>query len=142
MNIADMNVYIPEAGITADQFNNLVTAVAKSSLTVELNAALSAADRQSLTRANLLMSGSTVSREAGISAMVRLYEIKTGVPVYQPTLGETRYHDIAQADPIYQPGLLKAVNLSFLGDAANPKGALTMGDAFYMVDIIWQDEGL
>ena len=141
MNITDLGYYNENADINIVQFNQLIAAALKGSTTVEINQPLSAADYTGLGKAKLLVSGnggSPVSREAGISAMVKLFEVKTKSPVSgYPTIGETGYTDIATADASYRTALLKAVELGFYrGVSANPKGKLTFGDAMHMLDII------
>ena len=141
MNITDLGYYNENADINIVQFNQLIAAALKGSTTVEINQPLSTADYNGLGKAKLLVSGnggSPVSREAGISAMVKLFEVKTKSPVSgYPTIGETGYSDIATADAVYRTSLLKAVELGFYrGVSANPKGKLTFGDAMHMLDII------
>ena len=141
MAITDLGVYNENADINIVQFNQLIAAALKGSTTATINQPLSTADYTGLGKAKLLVAGnggSPVSREAGISAMVKLFEIKTKSPVSgYPTIGETGYSDIAQADAQYRTAMLKAVELGFYrGVSANPKGKLTFGDAMHMLDII------
>jgi len=139
--IKDLGFYNENADINIVQFNQLMAVALRGSATVEINKALSTEDYNSLGKAKILVSGtgsSAVSREAGISAMVKLFEVKTKSPVTgYPTIEETGYSDIATADAAYRTAMLKAVELGFYrGATANPKGKLTFGDAMHMLDII------
>ena len=141
MAIKDLGYYNENADINIVQFNQLIAAALKGSATVEMNQPLSAADHSNLGKAKLLISGnggSPVSREAGISAMVKLFEVKTRSPITGfPTIGETGYSDIDTADTQYRTAMLKAVELGFYrGANADPKGKLTFGDVMHMLDII------
>lgn len=136
--IADMGVYNENTALHANQFNQITAAVLKGSSTVYMNEPLSQENYDALGKGKLLVSGSGVSREAGISALVRLYEIKAKRAVTgYPSLNETGYQDISGADEKYRVPLLKAVDLGFYRETyAKPKNIMTFGDLMHILDII------
>lgn len=138
LRITDMELYDENRSIHANQFNQIIAAVARRDSTVKMNVPLSNNDFVSLGRAGMLVSGDTVSRQAGINSLVRLYEVMSGYPVTMfPSLNQTSFADIINADEQFQTGLLKADSLGFYrGTTANPSGNLTMGDLMHILDII------
>lgn len=136
--IADMGVYNENTALHANQFNQIIAAALKGSPTVYMNEPLSQENYNALGKGKLLVSGAGVSREAGISALVRLYEIKAKRAVTgYPALNDTGYKDIAGADANYRIPLLKAVDLGFYREtSAKPKNIMTFGDLMHILDII------
>ncbi len=141
IRIKDLDGYDPDERIIANQINNLMIAVAKGKPEATIDTPMSSTDYNDLVKAQLLLTGIDVSREKGIAALVRLYEIKTKSSVSQyPSLKDTFHIDIGNAKPEYRDSLLKASYLGFFGeDTARPSDNLTLGEAFYILDIILQD---
>ncbi len=141
ITISDMASYDSNKVITANQFNNIIAAVANNKTAVEMNAHLSNGDFQELGKSKLLVSGTNVTNEAGVSSLVRLYEIKTQSKIKDyPDITQSSLYDISSADPQYQESLLKADYLGFFTSAsANPKGGMTFGDFMYMLSIVLED---
>jgi hypothetical protein len=137
--ITDMANFHPDEVVTGSAFNNMVAAVAMGRPSAAIYGPVSPEDTQSLTRARLYMSGAVVSREAGIAALVDLYERRTGRAV-QPW-DPSGPPDLASANPANHLALTKAVDLGFITGAARPTEALTMGDFMTMLDIIIMDMG-
>ncbi len=144
MNINNSSALRLDAPVTSDQFNNIVSAVANGKKDVDMNAPLSQVDFAALKRSNLLVMSNTMSREQGVSTLVKLYESKTKARIaVSGSVGTSSYTDIKNADPKYQTDLLKAASIGFFKQgSANPKAALTLGDMLYMVDIIMLDSGM
>jgi len=142
----DMASYNPNAYVTAGQMNQILSALANGQKDVAINVSLSGDAQQALVRAGLFVQGgATVSRENAVTALVKLYEIKTRFPVQgYPMLAASPYQDINSAASAAKLPLLKAGYLGFFGDrtTASPKTALTFKDMLLMVDIIVQDAGL
>jgi hypothetical protein len=144
LSITDLHNFNPTQPINASQFNNIVAAIARDRMSVAINQSMSPEDHQSLGRAGILVTGTEVSREAGVHALVRLYELKTNASVQNFGQVETTpYADIAGASPQFQTALLKAAKLGFFNSLnANPKELLTINDAFEMFAYIIEDAGL
>ncbi|MDR2904244.1 MAG: hypothetical protein LBU77_07035, partial [Clostridiales bacterium] len=145
INITDMPVIDMNAAATSGQINKLMAAIALNQKEVALNGALTPEEQNALQKGGLLTTGATVPREAALSALVKLYEVKTKASIKAyATVEQSGYKDIAAAEPQYRAALLKAAELGFFGmaSAANPKAPCTLGDLFGMADIIIQDAGL
>lgn len=144
LSITDLRSFNPHQPINASQLNNIVAAIAQNRPSVAINENMSTADYQSLMRSGILVTGMEVTREAGIHALVRLYELKTDASVQNfGTVSETPYLDIATANSQYQQSLLKAAKLGFFNKlTTNPSGLLTMNDAFEMFAYMIEDAGL
>ena len=138
LNITDMPVFDENMSIHPNQFNQLVAAVARREQSVSMNQPLDQATFTSLGRAGLLVSGNTVSREEGISSLVRLLEARTGYPVaFFPGPNESSFADLSAVSPANNERLRKAEALGFITTPLiNPTGDLTFGDMFHMLDII------
>ncbi|MCL1996677.1 MAG: hypothetical protein FWG63_10770, partial [Defluviitaleaceae bacterium] len=93
---------------------------------------------QSLGRSGMLVSGDTVTRQAGISSLVRLFEVRVGQPVTVfPTLATSSFDDMGTVAPLFQQNLLRAEALGFFTDTTvNPNGTMTFGDVIHILDII------
>lgn len=145
MYIKDIQSYNPTSAVSSLQFNNVVAAVANGSKEADLNSALSTEDTNALSKKGILLGGSILTRAQAIDALVKLYEAKTKSPVlYYSSLSQTQYSDIASAPAQYQQSLLKAGDLGFFGNTigARPNDTMSLGDLFYIVDIIVQDSGM
>ena len=106
---------------------------------------MSQSDYDSLGKSKVLVTGEYVAREAAINALVKLYEIKTNSQIKNyPTLEQSGFLDIEEADPAYQTGLLKAVKIGLYTDntGTDPKGMMNFGELMYMLDIIMLDAGM
>jgi hypothetical protein len=155
LRFTDMNVLIPNAAVSSGQFNQLVNAIANNKLDTALNAPISASDTDALKKAGLFTEKSPVIRQDAIAALVRLYELRTGVPVTAyKDMFQTPFTDIMYAADEYKTPLLKAARLGMLSASnewnlvhandsplyisyrANPTGYLTMGDMFKMAEIV------
>jgi hypothetical protein len=139
LTITDMPAYNSSDTVSSNRFNNLIGAVALNRETAELDGSLSAADRQSLTKAGLL-TGGTLTREAAMNALVKLYEVKTKRILKPMTTAET-LPGIEYASPALRNNLLKAADLGFITGELNPANPLTMGDLMTMLDILMGDAG-
>lgn len=146
MNITDMQSYSPRAAVSSVQFNNITAALANGKKDAEINGRLSNEDTNALVNSKMYInSTATVTREQAVNSLVRLYEIKTKMPVENyTTLDNTLINDISSASPAYQKSMLKAVTLGFFKDAENsrPKDAISLSELFYMVDIIIQESNM
>lgn len=141
VNITDMARFNASDIVTPNQFNNLVTAVALNRSSTAINTAPSAADTNALNKAKLMVAGS-VTREAAISALVTLYELKTKQIVPTDYASDVvPYTDMASVSDEYRQNLMKAVNIGFINGTVQPKNLLSMGDLMQMTDIILQDAG-
>ena len=138
LHIEDMPVFNENATIHANQFNQIIAAVARRQSTVQMNIPLSNDYFVTLGRSGMLVSGETVSREAGLSSLVRLYEVRSGYPIsFFPSIEQTHLTDIISADESFHTGLLKAGHIGFIReDFADPTGHLTMGDLMFVLDMI------
>ena len=140
LNITDMVNYNELAPIHPNQFNQIVGAVAMRRQTVAMNEAMNQGLFTSLGRGGMLVTGTSVSRAAGISSLVRLLEVRTGSEVaFFPELSDSMFPDMADAPASLQRNLLKAESLGFIrGNALLPDEAFTFGDLMYILYIIFQ----
>jgi hypothetical protein len=103
-----------------------------------MNAALTDTDKQSLTKSKLYLEKPT--RDAAVSALVTLYELKTKRAVKTTaSLEKTKVSGIREAGEAYQKNLLKAAEIGFIEEDYSPFGTMTMGEFMMMLDIINQD---
>lgn len=145
LHVTDVSNFKPQGVVSTVQFNNIVAAIANGKKDVAINGALPDGDYTALSRKGIVLSGATVTREEGVNALVRLYEVKTGrlIENYTP-LNLTQYTDIKNATAKFQSALLKAGYIGFFNNTygARPKDVMSMEDLFYMIDIIMQDCGM
>ncbi len=137
--INDVGSYSGSSSINTTQFNNIVASVAKNETSVNMNDSLSTEDYTNLGRSNLLVSGTMVSREEGISKVVNLYEKKTGNRLPEPnmsfipsinTVSEENKANVAKA---YELGLFDET------EGFNYKENLTLNEMLYMIDLVLLD---
>jgi hypothetical protein len=77
LNIEDVNFILPTSQISANQLNKLIAAVAMERRDVSINAPLTSDERERLMRAGMFVgTGNSVSREAALDALVKLYELR------------------------------------------------------------------
>ena len=138
LHITDMQVFDENLTIHANQFNQIVAAVALRQDSVTMNAPLDQLTTQSLGRSGMLVTGTTVSREEGISTLVRLLEVRTGNQVTLfPGPSESSFVDMPSVSPSNNENLRKAEALGFITTPTiNPTGQMTFGDMFHILDII------
>ncbi len=142
--ITDMQYVKPNAVVSTVQFNNIIAAVANGRKDVAINGALPDEDYTALSRKGMILSSATVSREEGINALIKLYEVKTGRQAAYTPIETTQYKDVVNAAPQYRTALLKAGDLGFYGNTygARPKDTMSLTDLLYMVDIIIRDANI
>jgi hypothetical protein len=140
--IEDMTWFVPDMPINAWQINRMVLAIATNARTVAINDDLTQQEHHVLVNSRMLVPGAdTVAREDALSALVRLYEVRTGQRVRgEPTLYTTLFPDIIDASTSeMQQALLKAELLGFLDYSvlrADPLNPMTMGEAMLIFEII------
>lgn len=143
LNITDLSSFNPQKAVSVVQFNNIVAAIAAGKKDVTLSTALSTQDYTALSRKGLLLSGSVVSREQAVNALVKLYETKTGrqITYYTPLASSPYAAEIKQANASYQVAMLKAADLGFFetSNGVRPKDIMSLNELFYMTNIILQD---
>lgn len=142
MYIKDVASFSPNQGVSALQFNNVVSAIANNKKEVTLNSSISEQDYDALKNKGILMPEGIVYRQQGIDALVKLYEAKTKMRIENyNNISQSKYSDIAQAHDYYKTSLLKAEEIGFFGNetSVRPSLAMNLGELFYMVDIIIQD---
>jgi len=135
----DMDWFMEDNPINAWQINRIISAIARNQSSVAINTDLTAAQVSSLSNSGMLVPGAdTVTREAAISSLVRLYEVRTRSRVTgHPTLANSSFADMGTVTVARQQNMLKAEFLGFLdGEIVNPHGHLTMGDAMIILEII------
>ena len=137
----DMDWFMADAPINAWQINRMISAIARRSTTIAINQDLSPEEVTSLTNAGMLVPGAAeVTRQNALSALVRLYEVRTGRRVVgHPSLANSAFIDIVTAGANMQDAMLRAEFLGFIDHAsefANPHGHMTMGDAMLIFEII------
>ncbi len=140
--VTDMGVFAPYVPVEANQFNRIVHAIATNKKSVAMNEAISDTEVQTLGKAGMLVSGTTISREAGINTLVRLYELKTKTSIKgYPTEASSRYPDTKDVDPKFKTAVLKAERLGLLGDSAkvSPKELLTFGEMYRILGYVFDD---
>jgi hypothetical protein len=137
LNFTDLAAYNASETVNVNKFNNVVAAVAFNKENIALTGSLSAADRASLTKASLYNSG-TLTREAAMNTLVKLYELKTRRVLSPMTKAET-LPGLEYASSRYRNNLLKAADLGFFTGDLNPAYPLTMGDLMNMLDILLTD---
>jgi len=136
--INDMQSFNPYEQVSGLAFNNMVAAIAMGRDSVNMNAQMTQTDAMSLARARMFVAQPVVTREAGVAALVTLYERRVGQTVQ--TGSTPRPADLASASSsANQLALLKAAELGFIEGNARPAEALTMGDFMSMLDIIIMD---
>lgn len=140
----DLNKVNMKSHLSVVQFNNIVAGISNNKKEMTINGALSTEDYNSLKRSGMILQGSVVGREAGISSLIKLYERKTKQS-YIPTntIYTTPFTDIKNANKSYQINLIKAGELGFFGNSklSRPKDIMTIEEMLYMVDIILSDSG-
>ena len=141
LTITDIGTVNVNAPINANQFNRIIEAIASNRTSVAMNQPLTPAQHQSLGRSGMLVSGTHVSREAGIASLVRLYEVRTRTAVRNfPTEQTSAHPDIGTATAAHRQALLKAEHLGFFNTAnINPSAGLTFGEFFRMLSYIIED---
>ncbi len=145
LHFTDIQQYNPQAAVSTVQFNNIIAAVANGKKDVAVNGALDNENYTALSRKGMVLSSANVSREEGITALVKLYEAKTGRPVeYYTSIENTEYTDIRNASEQYRTWLLKAGQIGFFKNTygARPKDTMSFADLLYIVDIIMKDSGM
>lgn len=145
LDIRDLPSLDPNDPIHPNQFNQLVLAVSKNQLSVSINDTMNEDDRSSLGKAGMLVTGSNVSREAGIGSLIRLYENKTRpVKDYRKSASESDFPDMSSVSTQFMTQMQKAEEIGMLDrfDTIDPKRDMTFADVFYMLDIIIADAGL
>jgi hypothetical protein len=141
IDIPDMGSYNPDARVTANQFNNLIAAVANNRPSVRWNTQLSSADFDALGKGRMLVSGNFVTREAGLASLIRLYEVKTGRAISGVhDLRQSGVTDIFTVAPGFVPALLKAEHIGLVGFGAfEPKREMTVGELFELLADLMND---
>jgi hypothetical protein len=138
MNIQDVGSILPKSPVTASQFNKILSAVAKGSKDVRINDAVTTAETNSLTKAGILAADSQiVSREAALSALAKLYEIKTKTQIknYSAT-------SVDGTSEKYKAGVQKAAFAGLVDGLARPNDGITFAELLKAVDVIMADAGL
>ncbi len=139
--ITDAASFDTEAPVNASRFNKIISALATNKKEIAMNAPLTDSEFKSLGKSGILVSGSQVSKEAGINSLVKLYELKNSpVKNYPNDSPKT-----VGCEPKYKSGLLKAEKLGFLDGYNNtfdPKELLTTGEMFKFLNYIIEDAGL
>jgi len=141
IRIDELVVFGPNDNVNVWQVNRLILAAARRDSHANINADLTPAETSSLTNAGMLVPGAmTVSRDAAIAALVRLYEVRSGFPITgQPTATNSHFIDINQSNPAFLDAMLRAEHiglLSFDTNFANPQGNLTFSELMRMMEII------
>jgi len=142
-----MPYYFPQAEVSSGQFNKLAAAIAAGNGTVNINAALTSDEHNSLARAGLLAPATDVmTRQEAVSLLVKLYELKIKSQIRSHTpLAQSLHFDIRLADEQYHSSLLKAADLGFFENTENavrPLEPMTMEELLRIVDIIIEYAGL
>ena len=138
--ITDMPVFDPARIITANEFNNIVNAIAAGNTSVTMNATLPAASVSSLNRARLYAPAG-FGRATALDIMVRLYENRTR-QILTPMTDETAIPGIQNADPALRRNLRVASDIGFLTGPLEAAAPITMGEMMQMVDIIILDANM
>ena len=135
----DMDWFAEDNPINAWQINRIISAIARNQDSVAINTDLTPQQLSSLNNSGMLVPGADeVTREAAISSLVRLFEVRTRSRVVgHPTVATSSFEDMSTVTAARQQNMLKAEFLGFIdGDAVNPHGYLTMGDAMIIFEII------
>ncbi len=142
-NITDMNSYQPNTPVHASQFNKIIFAVANGKLSVAANEPMTQQEFSSMGASGMLISGTNVPREAGINALVKLYEKKTGRPV-KSFATQSKFGDLNSANANYRNAILKAEAIGFMDGEGSirAKENMTFAQLFKMLDIVIADAGL
>jgi hypothetical protein len=141
INIMDMRAYDKNQNITANQFTNLIYGIAMDKKDIQLNQAVTVAQKASLSKAGLSLSQTgtdAVTRQEAIYLAVRLYEIKTGSAIN--TSGSDVYlSDLDAVVAAYRDNMLKAKKIGFIDSEVRPEDAITIDEIANMIDIILED---
>ncbi len=139
--ITDISDFSGSDTVKASQMNNLISAIVKDNSELALNGTLSSDDYTSLGRSGLLVSGSTVSREAGISTILKLYEKKTGQRVAL-TGKVSDVPNISTVSEGNKNSIAKAYEIVLFDDSKgyNYQNSLTYDELFYMIDLVLTDK--
>lgn len=147
LNITDMTSFDSNAKATGNQVINVLYALANGTRDVAINKIPDAAEITALQNAGMgiTANAATVPREQAISAMVRLYELKTKQqikPTY--TVATSPYSGTSSASPTYQTAMLKAAEVDLLNgpQALRPKETISIGELFGLADAIIADAGM
>ncbi|MDR1687662.1 MAG: hypothetical protein LBS21_03510 [Clostridiales bacterium] len=144
INMEDMPQVNPNAPISPNQFNQLIYALSKRQLSVSVNEPLSDEAQSALGKAGMLTAGSIVTREAGIHALVKLYENKAGRIRSSLTADESYFGDLDSVSGQYRASVLKAESIGMLDnfESLSPKLAMTYAEVLSILDIIISDAGM
>jgi len=144
IDMRDLTTYNPNGAIHPNQFNLLVLGLSRNQTSVDVNTPMTNEQISVLGKAGMLVSGSRVPLEAGINALVRLYENKAGRVKSFPKANESSFSNIASVTAQYQTAMLKAEEIGMLDQftALNPKKDMTFSEVLYILDIIIDDAGL
>jgi hypothetical protein len=141
INVTDMRAYSKDQNISVNQLTNFLYSVATNKKDVELNKMVTAAQKATLSKAGLSVSGNAtdaVARQEAIDLAVRLYEIKTGSPVN--TSGKDNYvSDLYSVSEDYRSNILKAQQIGFINGEARPYDSITLDEVSNMINIILED---
>jgi len=138
--ISDMFIFEPDTLIEANQFNNILFAFMMGRQSVEMNRSMTRAEHQSMGRAGLLATGTTVRNDTGIAIFARLYELRTRSVIRG--FSTTAVADIDQAQAQHREGILKAAHVGLIeGNQARPQAYLTFGEFMNMLAILIEDAG-
>jgi hypothetical protein len=136
--ITDMGVYNEATPVHANQFNQILAAIILNQDTVEMKAPIGQETFVSLGRSGMLVSGHSVTRQEGISSLVRLFELRIGQPVVMyPGLAQSMLGDMSAVDPQFLTRMLQAEALGcYRTPTVSPHGYLTFGDLMFILDLV------
>ncbi len=143
INIVDMTLYDADQELTANQLNNLIYSVATNEKDVKLNRTLTQKQKNLLSKAGLTIDkvdSQGVSTQEAVSVAVKLYEIKTGLPVTATLPKDSDIVNMAEVAAVYQNDVLKAEKIGLIqGDTIKPNENITLEEMAYMINIILEE---
>ncbi len=134
--IKDMTHYVPQYDINTTQFNNIVYAMAMGNKEVNMNEKITQDKYNHLGKAGLLISGSYVTNEEGLSSLIRLYELKTGNRI---NTTNDNVPNSSTISPEYLNSIKKAYEIEMYSNIENFKSNMTFGDFVSYTDVILSD---
>lgn len=140
MRFTDMTTYNPDSKLSAMQLNKVMAAIARNSLEVAVNEPITDEESQSLSKAGLFITGSTVSREEAYDRLIKLYELKTKKQI--SNYGSASVGDLSNASASLRTSLQKAAKIGMISDNARPKDLMLFSEFLDAVAIIIEDTKL
>ncbi len=134
LKITDMEYYYEDLRINTTQFNNIIIAILKNDREVSMNEKLSKNKYNFLGKSQMLVSGKYVTKEEGISSIVKLYELKNKSRIHIES--EIKLSNKNKITPKYRNSIKKAISAGLIDDGVDFKSNMTFKEFVYLINRI------